>query len=658
MQSFPLPQRWSVALLAMLVWWASLAWGQGVGSLEVNVLGLPTGTAARLTLSSDKLARPTTLTQGGRIENLVPGNYTLVAEAVQGGGLTYQPTPLRQSFEVKEGSNLVVRVAYLAPPGSLRITIEGLPAGVVGQLVLSGPGDYRRDLETTGNLTLNNLPSGDYVLSGVSGSEYEPSVPQQTITVQPARLAQTRVTFAQSRGRLLLTLTGLPPGLAAPLTLSGGSAPVSLNLLDENRLNLLKGTYNLAAPVIYFMGKAYGPLQASQSAEVVAGKEVRLEVAYQLLAMSSLRLELSGLTRGQVAELLLQGPDGFRLELGLEGPETLLDLLPGEYRLGSSTGGLVVRPLTFSLLPGQTGTQVVSVSAGIPSGASLAASVEAGSVVRAVAFAPRGNLLAVALADGNVQLWDAQARKLLGNLGSHPGGALALRFSPDGALLASGGADNLVKIWRVTTRELVTNLEGPRSSVNVLAFNPEGSRLAAGSGDRVIYLWEIPGGARLAPLEGAGEGITALEFARDNRTLFSGGTDGRVLRWELGRSSPVATIGSHTARVSGVGNLPERNLVISSSADGVIRLWSSGLPSNLTGHRGAITGLVYTPDGQLLATISTDKTLRLWDLASRTARATLETTSEPTSLSLSPDGQWLAVGGGDGKVQLWQVIYR
>src|ERR1700687_3919772 len=72
--------------------------------------------------------------------------------------------------------------------------------------------------------------------------------------------------------------------------------------------------------------------------------------------------------------------------------------------------------------------------------------------VRAVAFAPDGNLLASAGDDGKIRLWDRATGQESGYLDAHQGIVFALPFAPDGRTLASGGADGTVKLWDLDAR--------------------------------------------------------------------------------------------------------------------------------------------------------------------------------------------------------------
>jgi WD40 repeat protein len=67
--------------------------------------------------------------------------------------------------------------------------------------------------------------------------------------------------------------------------------------------------------------------------------------------------------------------------------------------------------------------------------------------VSGVLFSPDNKLLAVALADGQIEIWGTDNQKLLYNLTGHRGVVNAMAFRPDGKMLLSGGEDGILAFW-------------------------------------------------------------------------------------------------------------------------------------------------------------------------------------------------------------------
>ncbi|HEV3446461.1 MAG TPA: serine/threonine-protein kinase [Gemmataceae bacterium] len=81
-----------------------------------------------------------------------------------------------------------------------------------------------------------------------------------------------------------------------------------------------------------------------------------------------------------------------------------------------------------------------------------------GSWTLSLMWSPSGQKLALADADGKVQIWDLDRDKAPHILDAHRGGVHSAAWSPDGRWLASVGGDGLVKVWDHTTGKEVFNL--------------------------------------------------------------------------------------------------------------------------------------------------------------------------------------------------------
>jgi hypothetical protein len=172
--------------------------GPDPGALEVTVTGLG-GIDAIVNVTGpggfDELVTASTTFVG-----IEPGSYSVTAQTVVDGGDTYEPTVSDPTVDVPEGGTASVTVTYVrqADPGALEVTIDGLGAGVDGDVTVTGPGGFTAQLTATD--TLNDLVPGTYSITAASvqdgGQTYTATVVPDEVEVPEGATASTTVTYA------------------------------------------------------------------------------------------------------------------------------------------------------------------------------------------------------------------------------------------------------------------------------------------------------------------------------------------------------------------------------------------------------------------------------------------------------------------------------
>jgi WD40 repeat protein len=231
----------------------------------------------------------------------------------------------------------------------------------------------------------------------------------------------------------------------------------------------------------------------------------------------------------------------------------------------------------------------------------------------------------------------------------------AVAFNPKGDLLATGGSDNQVKLWDLETTTQVDLLAGHTDPIRALAYSADGQILASTSADSTVILWDLRdlddylanyrrnGGGRgsresdgivesIATLTEHAEPLWAVTFSHDDRILATAGESGEIIlrRFDQGTDEMFRAF--------------------------AFRRKSEVKTDILEGHTDTVWALAFSPDDTLLASCSSDRTIKLWDPATNLCIATLEGhTDQVHAISISADGQFLISGGNDAAIRIWDI---
>lgn len=283
-------------------------------------------------------------------------------------------------------------------PGTLNVTVSGLPEGVAAAVNVSGPGGFSRTLSAS--QTLTELTPGSYTVSAdevTDGSDtYAATVSGSPATVPEGGTASVNVSYDLQEpdvepGSLTVEISGLPSGAAADVNVTGPdgfSEPLTATTTFKG---LSPGDYVVTANDVTHDGVVYDATVTGSPATVTEGGSVSAEVVYEATETTpgNLTVTISGLPSGADADVSVSGPAGF--EQTLTESATLEDLAPGDYTVtagevtheGDSYGATVTgSPATVAagesasvevsyafLDPGAVGSLEVVVE-GLPSGAS------------------------------------------------------------------------------------------------------------------------------------------------------------------------------------------------------------------------------------------------------------------------------------------------
>lgn len=243
-----------------------------------------------------------------------------------------------------------------------------------------------------------------------------------------------------------------------------------------------------------------------------------------------------------------------------------------------------------------------------------------------VAWSPEAKYLAVGYKRSKLQLWDAEASKLVRSLEGHNlrvatitwnGHTLTsgsrdrsiinhdvrarnnvtcrlqahsqevcgLKWSETGNLLASGGNENLLYIWessKMNSSKFLYRFKDHCAAVKALAWCPyQSGILASGGGteDGCIKLWNTQKGTCINTIDTNSQ-VCGLEWNRHHKEILSGHgySPNEIIKnelclWRYPSMDKVGNLKRHTSRVLHLSQSPDGLTVVSAVADGTLRFW-------------------------------------------------------------------------------------
>ena len=279
------------------------------GSLAVTVVGLPSEAPNAVTISGPS-GFTRSLSVSDTLENLTPGQYTIVANRVSLASGIYEAGAPTQQAEVRASTQpTLITAAYGITTGSIAVNVTGLPQGALAAVTVSGPAGYYQSL--TESATLARLTPGSYIITNgqvsAGGHTWSPVPLSQTINVLATETPRSvNARYDLATGALEVTVTGLPAQQNASVTVSGPSGFNTTLTGTTTLLGLFPGTYSINGSNVAAAGVPYGASPPSQNVEVAPSLvPARATVAYvevNLPPTSEFNLTIEGMYVTQVVQ--------------------------------------------------------------------------------------------------------------------------------------------------------------------------------------------------------------------------------------------------------------------------------------------------------------------------------------------------------------------
>ncbi|CAJ1359188.1 unnamed protein product [Effrenium voratum] len=168
--------------------------------------------------------------------------------------------------------------------------------------------------------------------------------------------------------------------------------------------------------------------------------------------------------------------------------------------------------------------------------------------------------------------------------------------------VALGLADGEVQIWDASVGQKVQSLQGHLRRTCALAWAD--ASLFSGSQDTHIFRWDMRTPSPVQNLQGHTEEVCGLAWSKELRVLASGGNEGAVNLWT--DQGELRRLGCHQAACRALAWSPKGVLATGGgTADRTIRLWTaSGTQTSCVQTEAQVCSLAWSPsgDGELIST--------------------------------------------------------
>jgi WD40 repeat protein len=143
------------------------------------------------------------------------------------------------------------------------------------------------------------------------------------------------------------------------------------------------------------------------------------------------------------------------------------------------------------------------------------------AIVGSVAYSPDGNLVARAVRNGGIVIWDARSGQLLETIPDAPANQIA--FHPDSKRVACAAGDSVI-LREARGGKILLTIKAHQTSVRQMMFTADGKRLFTTGGEGNMRIWDTETGQELLTLKNAAQGRSFLFNGR----LFANHEDGVV----------------------------------------------------------------------------------------------------------------------------------
>jgi WD40 repeat protein len=270
-------------------------------------------------------------------------------------------------------------------------------------------------------------------------------------------------------------------------------------------------------------------------------------------------------------------------------------------------------------------------------------------------FSPNGDILAAALFEGSVRLWNADGSERATIADAH--GVMkvrALAFSPRGDVVASVGLDGTLRRWKPDGTPAGPPSNVHEGSVFSVAYSPRADWLATTSYDNVVRIWNRDGAEAFTLPHDRPSGVAGIALATQAALLAAADDRGGVRLWNLDGTPHGAPVSGQQQHPGALALSATSELLATGANDATVRMWDfSGAPHGqpMQTDGGQVAALAFSPSGELLAVGTA--AFQLWKDGQRLWQHTIFAADYVQAIAFAPRGDFMVTGSWLGWIEVW-----
>jgi WD40 repeat protein len=249
---------------------------------------------------------------------------------------------------------------------------------------------------------------------------------------------------------------------------------------------------------------------------------------------------------------------------------------------------------------------------------------------------------------------------------------LSLAYSKDGAtLVAAGGTParfGEIQIWNAQAGKLVRSVMLTGDTVFGASLAPDASRIAVGCADNTVRIIELSTGKELHKIGNHENWVLGTVFGVDGKRIVSVGRDRAAKLTDAASGAFLENINLLRGELAAIARHPAKEIIVIGGEDRTPYIYMMDRPKNmkiaddttlirkLERQDGAIAALAWSPDGMRIAVGGASPEVTIYDADSgKRVSACKGHSAGIYTIAFSPDGETLATGGFDGQVRLYRT---